>query len=208
MDEGTSPYEDHHTPPPPSRRWRVPRAAVAAGLASFLGLAGAGAAFAFTGTPSRASTSSATTPSTPPSPPHAKMVGPGLRGLPALGGVVHGQYTVASGSGYKTILVQAGTVVTVSGSSIEVKSADGYDHVYSVVASTVVDAQENGIATVAKGDTVRVQAVQQSGQDVATAIVDTTKVRSSRNGFGLGRMTPFGQKPPAPPSANQAGIAD
>jgi hypothetical protein len=128
--------------------------------------------------------------------------------MAGLGGVVHGQYTVQTGSGYKTVLVQVGSVVNVSQSSIEVKSSDGYDHTYSVQSSTVVDAQENGISTVAKNDQVRIQAVQQSGQDVATNIVDTTKIGSSRAGFGFGHIQPpEGGALPAPPGSTGSNTA-
>jgi len=138
----------------------------------------------------------------------------GAGGPGGLGGrVVHGEYTVQTPSGYKTVLEQVGTVVNVSSTSIEVKSTDGYDHTYSVSSTTVVDAQANGIANIAKNDKVRLQAVHQSGKDAATNIIDTTKIGSSRTGFGFGpgekRQVP---QPPEPPSggttATNANIAD
>ncbi|MBV9662109.1 MAG: hypothetical protein JO337_13225 [Acidimicrobiales bacterium] len=207
MDYELNPYGEG--PPPPVRGpRRVSRAALTVGLAAFLGLGGAGAAFALTGsgssTPSLSADASTTTstsvPSSPSSPktPPPGWRGPGGGGLfggIAGGNVVHGEYTIKSGSGYKTVLVQTGSVVTVSQTSIEVKSSDGYDHTYTVQPTTVVDSQANGISTVAAQDQVRVEAVQQSGSDVATDIVDTTKVGSSRTGFGFGPAQSPAQTP-------------
>ena len=97
------------------------------------------------------------------------------------GGALHGQFTApAPNGGYQTILMQRGTVDSVSGSSITVKSEDGYTHTYSVDNNTLVAAGNNGIADVAKGDTVRVLAVG----NAAKQILDATKVQSLRQKWG------------------------
>lgn len=219
MDHEQNPYDEQpSTPPSPGRQpWRASRAAVGVGLAAFLGLAGAGAAFAFTGSGNTSSSASGSTSTTTPSSlppkglhfPHGYGFGPMMGGFG--GSVVHGQYTVKTSSGYQTVLEQVGAVVNVSSTSIEVKSTDGYDHTYSVASTTIVDSQANGIATVAKNDEVRLEAVQQSGKDVATNITDTTKIGSSRKGFGFGPIQP--PQPPQSPqsssssSAGQANVA-
>lgn len=96
------------------------------------------------------------------------------------GGGIHGQFTVpAPNGGYQTILTQIGTVDSVSGSSITVKSEDGYTHTYTVDNNTLVAAGNNGITDVAKGDTVRVLAVG----NAAKQIVDATKVQSLRQKY-------------------------
>jgi len=96
------------------------------------------------------------------------------------GGALHGQFTVpAPNGGFQTILVQRGTVQSVSGSSITVKSEDGYTHTYSVDNNTLVAAGNNGIADVANGDTVRVLAVGNAAKE----IVDATKVQSLRQKY-------------------------
>jgi hypothetical protein len=70
-------------------------------------------------------------------------------------------------------------VQSVSGSSITVKSEDGFTHTYSVDNNTLVAAGNNGISDVAKGDTVRVLAVG----NAAKQIVDATKVQSLRQKY-------------------------
>lgn len=193
----------------------MPRAAVTVGLAAFLGMAGAGVAFAVTGNGSSPSTATPGSQSTTPtSRPGSSMPGPGPGagraggpggaerfGLGGPGGpLVHGVFTVRNGSSYKTLEEQSGTVTGVSSSSITVKSADGYSQTYAVQPSTVVDSQAGGISTVAQNDKVRVEGLQQSaGSFTATNIVDVTKVGSSRQGFGV---APPNAPPQGPGGAN------
>jgi hypothetical protein len=90
---------------------------------------------------------------------------------------------VQTGNGtYQTYAVQVGTASGVSSSSITLKSADGYSHAYVVTASTVVDAQRDGIASVKNGDQVRLIATVSGGTSTATDIVDITKVGAGRPG--------------------------
>ena len=180
-------------PPEPSRRRfsRIPRAALTGGLVVGLALGGAGIAFA--------ASSSTSTPSTTTPPGTAKPgqgprgFGGGVKGIGGpgafggLGGVVHGQFTERTRTGtYQTVEIQVGEVGSVSATSITVTSTDGYSHTYAVAASTVVDAQRDGISSVTKGDQVRITATTVSGKDTATNIADSTKVGASRNGFGFG----------------------
>lgn len=238
MDQPTNPYggplEPEWTPPParePGPMRRMSRVALGVGLAAFLGMAGAGVAFAVgggssTSTGSGSSNGSATPPKgTAPAHPGRRLGGPAGHGMgilgmgPGRGRVLHAQYTVevpaSAGSGssstptYKTIVVQVGkAVVSSSHDSITVTSADHYAQTYMVVPSTIVDAQANGISTIANGDTVRIEgivtgATTQSGLGEtveATNIVDTTKIGASRQGFGLARPGgPLGGG--APPAA-------
>ena len=115
--------------------------------------------------------------------------------------MVHGQATIRTSAGkYQTVDVQSGQVTAVSGTSITVASTDGYTHTYVVSASTVVDAQRAGISSVANKDEVQVVATQSGSQQTATNIVDTTKLQSSRAGFGFGARpggAPFGGPGPA-----------
>ena len=60
----------------------------------------------------------------------------GFGGLAGAGRVVHGEFTVRTASGYKTVDEQVGAVTAVSSSQITVKSSDGYTHTYKVVSST------------------------------------------------------------------------
>lgn len=209
MEHDNVPFEPVYGPPAPRggvRSWRLrrlPRAALAGGVAAGLALGGAGIAFAAT---SSTSTPSTTAPSKaapkPGSGPrffggrHGGTAGFGPRG--ALGGagpVVHGEYTTRTRSGsYQTVDVQAGQVRAVSSTSITVASTDGYTHTYIISPNTVVDAQRNGISSVAVKDQVQLQATQSANTATATSILDTTKVKSSRAGFG------FGPGPGGPPS--------
>ena len=214
MDHEANPYSDPSEPVNPSpaaspQRWRVPRAALTVGLASFLALAGAGAAFAVGGSggSSSSSSSSGSSSSSNPSTNAPAVPGRGFHGGPhgfgpmgGMGpGVVHGTFTVRNGTGFKTMEMQVGTVQSVSTTSLVVLSADNVSETYTVQPSTVVNSQSAGISTVKKGDTVRVEAVQSSGGFTATDIMDTTQIQSSRQGFGF---TP----PAAPaPSASTSG---
>jgi hypothetical protein len=104
---------------------------------------------------------------------------------------VHGQATVRTRSGsYQTIDFQVGTVKAVSSTSISVSSADGstgWDpHTYVVTATTIVNAQRDGISTVKVGDQVRVIATESGGTSTATNITDLSQLKNSRAGFGFG----------------------
>jgi hypothetical protein len=185
-----------HGPPAPStgmKSWRsrrLPRAALAGGVAFGLAVGGAGIAFAAS---SSSSTPSTTTPSAAHGPRGPRGFGGAFRGFAGLGAfgglgsVVHGQATTRTKSGgYQTVDIQLGKVTKVSATSITVASTDGYSHTYVVSASTVVDAQRDGISSVGKADQVDVIATQSGNTATATNIVDMTKVQSSRAGFGFG----------------------
>lgn len=175
------------TPTGPRRRLRrIPKAGLIAAVVAILGLGGAGIAFAAgsSSSPSTASGSSSST--TLPAPRAHGPFGPFGRRFRFFGGrVAHGQATIRSGSGYKTIEVQTGTVTAVSSSSITVKSPDGYTSTYAVTPSTVVDSQSAGIGSVAINDDVRLLATEVDGKETAVDIADVSKVKSSRTGFGF-----------------------
>ncbi len=204
MTEEFNPYSEPSsepvTPPSPKRRrlGRAPRAALAGGVIVGLAVGGTGVGLAVasatsgsTSTTAPASSSSTTTPSSGTHSGHFGGRGGFGPGMGALGfgglggGVVHGVFTVKSGSGYKTEEVQTGTVSSVSSSSITVASADGYNHTYSVVSATVVDAQAGGISSVAAKDQITIEATTSNGTDTATNITDLTKLKASRTSFGF-----------------------
>jgi hypothetical protein len=196
------PFSDPSAPDAAKTRrfGRVPRAAMAGGLAVGLALGGAGIAFAASSTSTSTPSTTAPAKGNPPGPGHG---GPMRRGggLGGFGDVVHGQFTTRTSSGgYQTVAVQVGKIATVSSTAISVTSTDGYSHSYTVTASTVVDAQRDGIGSVAVGDQVRVVATTKGSQDTATNVVDTTKIGASRQGFGFGRPQ-NGRARPAPPAA-------
>jgi hypothetical protein len=176
-----------------SRRVAVLAGVVVAGL-----LAGAGVAFATTGSPAHpVTTSAAGKPSPSPSQvpmPHRLPFRPGsmfggmfpgaMFGLGGMFGAVHGQYVAPkSGGGYQTIDFQNGKVTSVSSTSITVRSADGYVRSYVVNGSTTVDAQRGGISSVKAGHEVSVQATVSGSTATAAHIADVTLLQAGAKHF-------------------------
>ncbi len=110
---------------------------------------------------------------------------------PGLFSAVHGQIVVPKpGGGFQTVDVQRGAVTAVSGTSITLKSADGFTKTYTVTSSTLVDAQRSGIGSVKVGNQVAVSAVQSGSGATASSIADLTLMRQAG---------PFGQRELAVP---------
>jgi hypothetical protein len=210
----SNPYDERQAPgygtsPEPTPKRRISRMAVIGGIAGVVALGGAGIAYAESGHPTTShsaalaasSSSSTTSPGSTAKIPHGPRFRIGAFGafgaFAGAGPVVHGQFTVPSGSGYKTVAVQTGSVTAVSSSQITVKSADGYTHTYQVVPATMVDAQAGGISSVKVGNQVRVVATTQGGKDTAASIADATLGQSSRAHFGFPAMGPAGAAGPA-----------
>ncbi len=82
-------------------------------------------------------------------PPDGGGMRPGGQGF---GSATHGEF-------------QTGEVTTISDSSVEVKSTDGYTKTYVVDSDTVIDGVE-------KGDTVTVIAETEDGKSVASSVVE------------------------------------
>lgn len=193
-------------PPPRGGGWWTSRVAVFAGVAGLALAGGAGIGYAATSSSSGATANTAaaatspspsaapTSPATPvpARPGHGSRgwsfggpLGFGLGGGVDRGGVLHGQFTVRKpGGGYETLDVQDGTASAVSGTSLTVKSADGYTATYSVTGSTLVDAKANGIGSVKKGDTVVVTATAGSTPKAAS-VMDVTAIRAGRASLGF-----------------------
>ena len=193
--------QEQHVPGKPGLRaaWLGSRrVAVLAGVVVVGLLAGAGVAFATTGSPAHPVTASAA--ATPaPSPSQVPMphrfpfrLGPLFGGGGPLGfggalgpfGAIHGQYVAPKpGGGYQTIDVQTGKVTAVSSTSITVRSADGYVHSYVVNGSTTVDAQRGGISSVKAGHEVSVQATVSGSTATASRIADLTLLQAGAKHF-------------------------
>jgi hypothetical protein len=170
--------------------WIVVTAIFASGLIVGLILAGLHVAGAATPSPSASAHGK-----------HFKDFGHGF-GHHGFGGGIHGQYVVPKpGGGYQTVLTQIGTVESVSGSSITVKSEDGYSHTYDVNNDTMVAAGKNGIADVAKGDSVRVLAVGNAAKE----LIDVTKVQTLRQKYWKQKPEqPEGSESPEPSGSASA----
>jgi hypothetical protein len=97
---------------------------------------------------------------------------------------IHGSFVVPKqGGGYQTVDTQVGTVTGVSSTSITVKSTDGFTQSYTVDATTMVNAQRDGIASVKTGEEVGVTAVENGGTRTAVQIVDRTQLRDARQKY-------------------------
>lgn len=118
---------------------------------------------------------------------------PGWRGGPPWGGdgrrgggfgnvlggdiadMLHGEVVLAKeGGGTQTVLVQKGAVTEVSGTSVTVKSSDGYTKSYAVDGDTKVRADSDEIGSVAKDEQVVVIAPRSGDGQTATVLVDLT----------------------------------
>lgn len=119
-------------------------------VAGVMAVGAAGTAYAATGS-TLTSASTKTTTVTPPSlahPPAPRLGGPGLGG-PGFGGPrpggpgggaafpgLHGSYTVQRGSGYVQVDYARGTVASLNGSVLSVKSADGTTTTFQLGSAT------------------------------------------------------------------------
>ena len=113
---------------------------------------------------------------------------------------MHGEFTTrAPGGGFQTLATQVGDVTSVSASSIEVKSEDGFTRTYTVDDNTVVTAGDNGVADVKTGDTARIVALVNGGKANAVAVLDATRVRQSTERWRPAPRAPSGtEEKPAP----------
>ena len=96
-------------------------------------------------------------------------------------GVLHGEFTTpAPGGGFQTLDLQTGDATSVASSSLTVKSEDGFSKTYAVDDNTLVNAGNEGIDDVKKGDTVRVVALAGGGTPHAVKIADVTTLEKLR----------------------------
>lgn len=163
-----------------------------AGTAIVAVAAGAGLAIAATSGPSSSlsaasslsSAASAPSPGTRTPPRDCRRVVTPLRvGVlcrrPTLGGALHGTLVLPKATGGTiTVEIQNGKVASVSQASITLKSTDGFTKTYVVSASTLVDAQRNGIGSVKVGDQVWVTARASGGTVTAIRVVDLSQLQA------------------------------
>jgi hypothetical protein len=98
---------------------------------------------------------------------------------PGLGGVLHGTLVLPkAGGGTVTVEIQNGKVTSVSQSSITLKSTDGFTETYAVTASTIVDAQRDGIGSVKVGDQAWVVATASGGTVTAIRVRDLSQLQA------------------------------
>ncbi|HLX46862.1 MAG TPA: hypothetical protein VKS82_00860 [Streptosporangiaceae bacterium] len=105
------------------------------------------------------------------------------------------------GGGTVTAEIQNGKVASVSQSSITLKSTDGFTKTYTVTASTIVDAQRDGIGSVKVGDQVWVAATVSGGTVTAVRVLDISQLRP-----GLGNIPRVSYQPADPAASNATGM--
>ena len=191
---------------------------VVAGVALF---AGAGVAMAATGGGPAAAAAPATSTPSPSSSLPGRLPGagsgprarfwpgggarPGGAGRAAFG-AVHGQFVVARpGGGYQTVDMQRGSVTAVTGSSITVRSSDGFVKTYQVPAAAQVNAQRNGIGSIRKGNQVMVVATVSGSTATATHILDFSLLPRQGGWPAGGWPAPAAPGPAGPAPAAPAG---
>ncbi|QDG64488.1 hypothetical protein NIBR502771_01380 [Pseudarthrobacter sp. NIBRBAC000502771] len=123
--------------------------------------------------------------------------GPGGLGMGAAGlnAAVHSEYVVLEGSSYVTMAGQTGTVTGISGTSLTVKSEDGFSRTYTVGSDVQVTQgvrQRGGNSTgstlslsnVAAGARVRVTALKESDTYTAKTIQLATSTTATTPNSG------------------------
>jgi len=134
------------------------------GLALVLAGTGAGVATAQTTTPTPAAPGTAT-PAAPTHPGHHKG---------QLGRAVHGEFTVHTKTGDKTLDTQRGVVTAVNAGSVTVKSTDGFTATYTLTPTTKIHKGKQTATTtqITTNDRVRVLATKTGTTATATHIGD------------------------------------
>jgi hypothetical protein len=118
------------------------------------------------------------------------------------GAALHGTLVLPKqGGGTVTAEIQNGKVTSVSQSSITLKSTDSFTKTYTVSASTIVDAQREGIGSVKVGDQVWVAATASGGTVTAVRVLDISQLRP-----GLGNIPRVSYQPADPAASNAAGM--
>jgi hypothetical protein len=160
---------------PLALRMRSRRPYVLTAVAVAALLSGAGAALVVTDSPHAVPAHNAAAPG--PAPASSSAPSPADIGT-AIPGLLHGQFIVRASGGYQTVDVQTGLVTAVTGTSITLRSSDGFTGSYTVVAgATIVDSGHAGIGSVKVGDQASLQATVTGSIARAARIDDLTLLR-------------------------------
>jgi hypothetical protein len=130
----------------------------------------------------------------------------GFGGFGGVGGagVVHGQFTVRTKTGFVTEDFQTGTVTARSAHSVTVKSADGYVEVWTLGAATTVREQGKavGAAGLKVGETVRLIGTGSSGGTTARVIQVRPAGKPAAGAAGSGGEAPSTPSSTQPPQGS------
>jgi hypothetical protein len=153
-----------------------------------------------------------------PSPaPGGPLVRPGLgpdgMGMGMLGGIagggklLHGEATVEkAGGGTNVVRFQNGVISAISGSTMTVKSTDGFIATYTVNGTSriLLNGTDGTLSKLSKDDQVRVLAMQSGSSNVAKMVLDGVPARAMfgklHRGFGFGMGHAFRHREAAPSS--------
>lgn len=132
-------------------------------LAAGLGAGALGVASAAAPTPSAPSAPSQTARPKADHPRHPR---------PLLGRVIHGQGTVKTRQGWETLVVQRGQIVSVSATSLTLRSSDGFTSTYTLNSATKVRArgQAATVGELKPGERAMVLAVKQGNALLAKRV--------------------------------------
>jgi hypothetical protein len=140
-------------------------------------------------------------------------MGLGLLGPMGAGRMLHGEATLAKqGGGTVVVRFQNGTISDISGSTITVKSTDGFTSTFTVDGTTriTLNGTDGTLSKLAKNDKVRVVGVQNGSSTVAKMVLDGVPPRGMFGGGGLGELRQrfehrMPMQPMQPGSPGQAG---
>ncbi len=158
----------------------------AGGVALVLAGTGAGIAAAQSSPPPPAPPSNSAPNGAAPNTPAPKAHAPGTKhdghkGKGLLGKVEHGEFTTHTKAGDKVVDVQRGTVTSVDGGSITVKSTspDGFTATYTIDQSTKVHKGKNPakVSDIAINDRVELLATKADGTTTAQHIGDSGRAK-------------------------------
>ena len=153
-------------PQPPAPKWSGRKTLVAAAVAVAIAAVGGVAIYAGTSSGDSAQQGGLGGPG------GGRMGGFGqLGGMSALTEALHGDFTVPENGTYVTERMQRGEVTALSGTSITIKSTDGYAQTY------VLDSSTQKANTLATGSTAMVIATVSGDTATATSVTDASQLR-------------------------------
>jgi hypothetical protein len=121
-------------------------------------------------------------------------------GRAGFGPPLHGEFVVPKkdGGGNQTVVVQTGTVTAVSGTSVAVRSTDGFAATYVVTSATRVGRDGAKITSIKTGGSVRIAATKNGATLTALLVGDGTDRPGGGRRGGDGQPTS-----PAPTGSEQ-----
>jgi hypothetical protein len=142
------------------------------------------------------------------------MGGPGRLGLlGAAGRVLHGEATIEkAGGGTQVVRFQHGTISAIAGSTVTVKSTDGFTSTFTVdrTSRITLKGTDGTLSRLKKGDEVRVFGVASGSSTVARLLLDGVPTGRMLGDGMRGRMGRqlfhrFMHRMPAPAPSAQSG---